>query len=209
MRTAQHKFEAGYGAGPGDWRTPPDLFARLDAEFGFSVDVAADAANACCDRSFDAEQDGLAQEWRGVCWMNPPYSRGQIGKWIAKAYAESRKVGCIVVALVHARTDTTWWHEWAMKAAEVRFVWGRVCFVHPVTLRRKRCPTASVILIFRADSEGPPLITSYRVADSRTSDQLELGDSNDSSKGRQTWHQQGQHGASTSAMTTSEAPNAD
>jgi site-specific DNA-methyltransferase (adenine-specific) len=57
--------------------------------------------------------------------MNPPYGR-EIGKWMQKAY-EAAQGGATVVCLVPARTDTRWWHEYAIKH-EVRFIRGRLKF---------------------------------------------------------------------------------
>lgn len=55
-----------------EWATPEELFRTLDAEFGFTCDVCATADNAKCAEFYSPEQDGLAQEWTGVCWCNPP-----------------------------------------------------------------------------------------------------------------------------------------
>ncbi len=107
------------------WSTPQEFFDALNREFGFSVDVCATTENAKCARYFTREQDGLTQDWRGVCWMNPPYGR-EIGKWMSKAY-RSAMVGTTVVCLVPARMDTAWWHDYAAKG-EVRFVRGRLKF---------------------------------------------------------------------------------
>lgn len=103
-----------------DWETPPEFFAALDAEFHFTLDVCATAANAKCARFITPEMDGLAVDWSGeVCWMNPAI-------WMAKADAESRNA--IVVALVPARVDTRWWHTYA-NHREFRFPQGRLRFV--------------------------------------------------------------------------------
>lgn len=53
----------------------------LNAEFGFTLDAAADAQNHKCPRYYTREQDGLKQPWPGAVWCNPPYGR-QIGKWL-------------------------------------------------------------------------------------------------------------------------------
>src|SRR5690606_28262780 len=105
------------------WATPPNLFADLNAEFGFTLDVCALPENAKCERYFTPEQDGLSQQWEGVCWMNPPYGR-DIGKWMQKAYEASQQ-GVTVVCLVPSRTCSAWWHDYAMKG-EVQFLRGRV-----------------------------------------------------------------------------------
>lgn len=108
-----------------EWETPQLFFDALNAEYHFDVDVCATANNAKCERYYTKEQDGLSQQWKGVCWMNPPYGR-EIGKWMRKAY-ESSLYGATVVCLVPARTDTAWWHDYAMKG-EVEFVRGRLKF---------------------------------------------------------------------------------
>lgn len=107
------------------WATPQDFFDKLNEEFSFEVDVCARQENAKCPKYFTKEQNGLAQEWKGICWMNPPYGR-EISKWMKKAY-ESAQGGATVVCLVPARTDTRWWHEYAIKH-EVRFIRGRLKF---------------------------------------------------------------------------------
>ncbi len=92
-----------------EWGTPQDLFDELDAEFGFDLDVCATAELAKCERFFSPDDDGLAQEWTGVCWMNPPYG-DVIPDWIEKAHT-SGESGATVVCLVPARVDTGWWWE--------------------------------------------------------------------------------------------------
>ena len=108
------------------WATPKDFFDKCDKEYGpFTLDVCADKDNAKCQRFFSKAQNGLSQNWTGKCWMNPPYGR-EIGRWMQKAY-ESSVNGAIVVCLVPARTDTRWWHEYAMKG-KVTFIRGRLKF---------------------------------------------------------------------------------
>jgi phage N-6-adenine-methyltransferase len=108
-----------------DWGTPQELFDKLDEEFHFTLDVCALPKNAKCRRFFSPHEDGLSREWNGVCWMNPPYGR-EIEKWMHKAFHESQR-GATVVCLVPARTDTEWWHKYALQG-EIRFIRGRVKF---------------------------------------------------------------------------------
>lgn len=108
------------------WATPQDFFDKQNLLYGpFNVDVCADAINAKCPVYFDKTIDGLKQVWVGKCWMNPPYGR-EIGKWMKKAY-ESAKSGTVVVCLVPARTDTKWWHDYAIKG-QITFIKGRLKF---------------------------------------------------------------------------------
>lgn len=79
------------------WATPKEFFDALDREFGFDLDVCALASNAKCQKFFTPQENGLVQEWHGVCWMNPPYGK-EIGDWVRKAH-ESSRVGCVCVCV--------------------------------------------------------------------------------------------------------------
>lgn len=125
------------------WATPQDLFDKLNAKYGFTLDVCAVAENAKCARFFSPEDDGLQQPWQGVCWMNPPYGR-TIGHWMAKAYASS-KAGATVVCLVPARTDTAWWHDYAVHG-DIEFLRGRLKFGG----HKNNAPFPSAIVVFNA-----------------------------------------------------------
>lgn len=129
-----------------DWGTPRKLFEELDREFGFTVDVCANEHNYKVENYYSLEQDGLAQVWDGVVWMNPPYGR-TIKAWMQKAY-EAWQGGAVVVCLVPARTDTAWWHDYAIKAPEIRFLRGRVKFEKP-GLKSDAAPFPSAIVIFK------------------------------------------------------------
>ena len=115
-----------YSSATDQWATPQDLFDQLAAKYPFTIDVCALPSNAKCRRYFSPEQDGLTQDWNGeVCWMNPPYGR-EIKRWMAKAVDEWQK-GATVVCLVPSRTDTAWWHDYAMQG-EITFLRGRLKF---------------------------------------------------------------------------------
>lgn len=127
------------------WATPQNFYDAINEEFSFNTDVCAIAENAKCPHYFTPEQDGLTQKWSGVCWMNPPYGR-QIRHWMRKAY-ESSLAGTTVVCLVPARTDTSWWHEWAIRG-EVRFIRGRLKFGGA----KHSAPFPCALVIFRPDA---------------------------------------------------------
>lgn len=126
-----------------EWATPEWLFAALDQEFGFTLDPCSTAENAQCAYHFTKREDGLAQDWGDhTVFMNPPYGR-QIRHWMRKAYEASR-VGATVVCLVPARTDTQWWHDYAMRG-EIRLLRGRLRFVGG----QHSAPFPSAVIIFR------------------------------------------------------------
>ncbi len=134
--------KAMYSSVSDEWETPQDLFDDLDVRFHFQTDVCATPQNAKCRRFFTKEQNGLLQDWGGICWMNPPYGRG-IGQWMQKAY-ESAQAGATVVCLVPARTDTAWWHDYAMRG-EVTFIRGRLKFGNA----RNSAPFPSALVVFK------------------------------------------------------------
>lgn len=135
--------EVMFSSATDNWETPQLFFNELNEEFGFQLDVCADNDNAKCPEFFDVEANGLEQTWlRKVCWMNPPYGR-TIGQWMKKAY-DSAQDGATVVCLVPARTDTKWWHDYAIKG-EVRFIKGRLKFGG----HKNSAPFPSAVVIFR------------------------------------------------------------
>lgn len=115
-------------AGSMEWETPDELFERLDYEFCFDIDVCASAENHKGNICFnDIETNALVVPWAGVCWMNPPYSKLLIDKFVKKAYEESLR-GAMVVCLLPVSTSTQWFHKYVLKAHEIRFIEGRVIF---------------------------------------------------------------------------------
>ena len=123
------------------WATPQDFFDKQNVIYGFTLDVCATADNAKCARYFTETDDGLTQPWQGVCWMNPPYGR-TIGHWMRKAY-ESSLTGATVVCLVPSRTDTRWWHDYAMKG-QIEFIRGRLKFGNAAN----SAPFPSALVVF-------------------------------------------------------------
>ncbi len=119
-------FTGKFDSAKQDWITPDDLFNRLDERFNFEWDLAADEINAKCKKFYTKEQDGLSQEWQGVCWLNPPYGSGthKLSAWVKKA-SES---DATVVMLIPARTNTKWWHKYCLTASSVIFLEGRPKF---------------------------------------------------------------------------------
>ena len=108
------------------WSTPQAFFDRLNFIYQFTLDPCANKENAKCSNYFTTEDDGLSQSWGGHrVFMNPPYGR-EIKNWMKKAYEESLN-GALVVCLVPSRTDTAWWHDYAMEG-RIEFLRGRLKF---------------------------------------------------------------------------------
>lgn len=111
------------------WCTPRDFFNKLNSEFKFTLDPCCTKKTALCKKYFTPSEDGLKQNWTGErVFVNPPYGR-EIGKWVKKAYEESLKKDTLVVMLIPARTDTTYFHNYIFGRAKIRFIKGRLKFI--------------------------------------------------------------------------------
>ncbi|MEI7607536.1 MAG: DNA N-6-adenine-methyltransferase [Rhodospirillaceae bacterium] len=118
------------------WTTPPDLAAALASAVGghFDLDVASPGESASpipARKHFTMADDGLVQPWFGAAYMNPPYGRGVLRKWLAKARAEVEAGHAeMVVALLPSNTGTLYWrdHIGNGKAQHHKFLCGRLSF---------------------------------------------------------------------------------
>ena len=115
------------------WATPKELYDALDTEFHFNDDPCP----------LHSVFDRLNGDWGTRTFMNPPYGN-EIGKWLKRAYEESQK-GKTVVCLIPSRTETRWWHDYVMKASEIRFLRGRLKFGGS----KVNAPFPSAIVIFK------------------------------------------------------------
>tara|TARA_R100000008_G_scaffold65309_1_gene42308 strand:- start:166 stop:702 length:537 start_codon:yes stop_codon:yes gene_type:complete len=159
------------------WATPQWLFDRLDAEFHFDLDAAADSTNHKCKRWIGQDEDALAlvSPWYGpigqryAVWCNPPYrkSGGGIYPWLEKGLETARN-GTTCVMLIYARTDTRAWTEIVHPYAdEVRLIAGRLKFDPPpdYTGTATTAGAPSAVIIFRPETAwmGRPGGAQYRV----------------------------------------------
>jgi site-specific DNA-methyltransferase (adenine-specific) len=139
--------EVHFSSATPEWATPQWLFDALDAEFQFTLDPFATAENAKCKRFYTREDNGLLKSWAGeTVFMNPPYGE-EIGQCMAKAHGAAMHDGATCVCLVPARTDTAWWHNYAMKH-EVRLLRGRLKFGDAIA----DAPFPSAIIVMRPGS---------------------------------------------------------
>ena len=126
-----------YSSEAQDWMTPPHLItALLDFEDETLFDL-----DPCCSRRniparthyLEQDVDGLTWSWvtregRNLVFVNPPY--GNVLKlWMEKCWKEFNK-GCSVWALIPARTETRYQHDFGLtRAGFTVFLKGRLHFV--------------------------------------------------------------------------------
>jgi len=134
-----------YSSATDMWETPQPFFDVWNAKFRFDWDVCATDENAKCAHYYTKENDGLSKRWVGTVWMNPPYGK-EIIKWMKKAYESARDGDATVVCLIPARTDTAWWHDYAMKG-EITFIRGRLKFGNA----ENSAPFPSAVVVFEQE----------------------------------------------------------
>ena len=125
------------------WATPQDFFDELNEEFNFDLDPCALPDNAKCKKYFTPEDDGRKQDWSGHrVFCNPPYGSA-IKHWVKKCHDEAQK-GALVVMLIPARTDTSYFHDYIYHKAELRFIRGRLKFGNA----EQGAPFPSMVVVF-------------------------------------------------------------
>lgn len=108
------------------WLTPPEIITALGP---FDLDPCAAPEPRpwpTAARHIGRPDDGLAAEWTGRVWLNPPYNR-HVGTWLQRLADHGHGT-----ALVFARTETTWFVETVWRhATAIRFIHGRLHFHRP------------------------------------------------------------------------------
>jgi len=107
-----------------DWYTPAWIFDELGLVF--DLDPCHPATRIPwipATKTYSLPQDGLTLPWEGKVWCNPPYGK-HTGAWLRKMHEHRNGV-----ALVFARTDCKWAHDYVFNADAILFLSGRVKFV--------------------------------------------------------------------------------
>lgn len=108
--------------GRDEWLTPPEIIRALGE---FDLDPCAPVTRPwpTALRHFSIADDGLAQDWVGRVWMNPPYGKA-LGVWMERMAEHGNGI-----ALIFARTETEAFHRFVWGAAQaVLFLRGRLKF---------------------------------------------------------------------------------
>lgn len=112
------------GSANADWYTPPWIFERLGIEFDLDPCQPPEGVQWIpAKRRYSINDDGLAQPWDGRVWLNPPYGK-QTPAWLKRMHEHRNGI-----ALVFARTDCAWFHDYIANADAILFMRGRVRFV--------------------------------------------------------------------------------
>jgi len=138
------------------WATDPLIFNAMNKEFNFSLDAAANDQNHKCKMYFTKDNDAIEQPWAWYLkncdnknvWINPPYGKGYIKKFMQKCI-EQKELGVTSVLLVPATLDAQWLP--IADISEIRIVTGgRLSFINPVDGTKVNGNTkGSMFVIFR------------------------------------------------------------
>jgi phage N-6-adenine-methyltransferase len=124
--------EAGYDSD--EWYTPAiHVEAAREVLGGIDLDPASNKIaqkTVKADEYFTKKDDGLALEWHGRIFLNPPYSNKLAREFADKLLTEieSGRVTSAIL-LQNANTDTGWFHKLAEEATALCLTRGRVPFV--------------------------------------------------------------------------------
>lgn len=126
----------------GDWYTPRWIFNLLAVQFDLDpCQPEGGLPWIPAKRHFTVHDDGLTQPWEGRVWLNPPYGNG-IGAWLERMHCHRDGI-----ALVFARTDCAWYHDYVAKADAVLFLRGRVKFTDGLGVTRSAGPGCGSMLV--------------------------------------------------------------
>jgi hypothetical protein len=138
--------------GSSEWHTPPHVLALARELMGtIDLDPASLAlANLTvrATRFYTVADDGLAREWHGRVWLNPPFGRN-IGAWVAKM-REGFSAGHVTegLLLVPCCPETGWWELVADRP------WcaprGRLSYINPDDPDTGAAPKGHAIFYFGA-----------------------------------------------------------
>lgn len=146
-------------------RTPPSLFKKLDDIYHFNIDAAASEDDKLkvvyCS---DFLEEDVHLEPSDCAYINPPYSRGNIDRFIKKGYEESLQ-GAVVVMLLPMDASTVVFHNYCMKAQRWIIFKPRVKFLRPSGIPFDGSPKfatfACVFDMIGRRSQAGPLIDSW------------------------------------------------
>ena len=112
--------------------------------------------------SFVEEMESLGIPVARTFFCNPPYSSGNVIKFVHKAWLESGN-GATVVLLIPSDPSTQYFDFCFENASEIRFMQPRVKFNNPDGTPMKGSPTTgSMIVVFRPESDGPAKVSIWR-----------------------------------------------
>lgn len=117
-----------------EWYTPADYVEAARKTMG-AIDLDP-ASNKKAQQVVQAAEfftkadDGLAKDWSGSVFLNPPFNRAAA---FVEKLCKSHEGGSVpqAILLTNNNTDTAWWHQAVDCSSAVCFTKGRIPFYSP------------------------------------------------------------------------------
>jgi hypothetical protein len=95
---------------------------------------------------------GLERPWKGRVWLNPPFHRYEVARWIRRLAEHGHGT-----ALLHARTEADWFEPVWQAASAILFLADRIHFHYPDGRRAEANSGAPACLIAFGDRDASAL----------------------------------------------------
>lgn len=102
--------------GSDEWNTPKWIVERL-GHFDLDPCEAVNPLWKLAEGSYNIENDGLTKEWKGRVFMNPPYRKPLLNKFIDKLIQHGNGI-----ALIFNRMDIALWHDKIFPTADAMLI---------------------------------------------------------------------------------------
>lgn len=115
-----------------DWQTPPEIITSLGK---FDLDPCASTRQAfrTARKMWTKRHDGLAHEWYGRVWLNPPFDPNLLPKFLAMMADHNNGI-----ALLPVSVTTRWWKAFVWpRAHSILFLHEKLVFYRGKTRDRK------------------------------------------------------------------------
>ena len=130
-----------------EWYTPKEIIDAL-GEFDLDPCVAMNPLWPTAKHTFNKNDDGLKQEWFGRVWLNPPYTRALVSKFIEKLAEHGNGI-----SLLFNRCDNVMFQDIIFQKADaMMFLRQRVRFYRPDGTRGDSPGCGSVLVAFGKDN---------------------------------------------------------
>lgn len=130
-----------------EWYTPKEI---IDSLGKFDLDPCAPVCPLwnTAEVMYNKYDDGLSKEWKGRVWLNPPYSRPLIEKFIMRMAEHGNGI-----ALLFNRCDSKMFQNIIFKkATAMKFLRNRIRFFRPDGTCGNHPGCGSILIAFGEDN---------------------------------------------------------
>ena len=126
-----------------EWYTPKEILDEL-GEFDLDPCAPVQPLWNIAKTMYNKHENGLAKEWFGRVWLNPPYSNPIVGMFVKKLAEHNNGI-----ALLFNRFDTDLFHEMVFpNATAIKILRHRIRFYQPDGTRSGSPGCGSVLIAF-------------------------------------------------------------